>query len=150
MNQAYLLNQKQSKTGSSFSTWENISGVPQGSILGLLLFNISCDLPLEYEHCCFTNYAFDTTPYVIANNTVEEIENFTILLRNFLLGLPTIIKVNNDKCHLLLSTQDETNIQIANTTIKYCNSKKLLELFLITNLNLTNMLRTFGRKQAKK
>ena len=150
MNQAYLLNQKQSKIGSSFSTWENMSGVPQGSILGLLLFNISCDLPLEYEHCCFTNYAFDTTPCVIANNTVEEIENFTILLRNFLLGLPTIIKVNNGKCHLLLSTQDETNIQIANTTIKYCNSKKLLELFLITNLNLTNMLRTFVRKQAKK
>ena len=79
MNQTYLLNQKQSKIGSSYSTWENISGVPQGSILGLLLFNISCVLSLEYEHCCFTNYAFDTIPYVIVNNTVEEIENFTII-----------------------------------------------------------------------
>ena len=74
----YILNLKErTKVGSSYSSWENIiSGVPQGSILGPLLFNIFlCDLFLEHEECCFPNYADDTTPYVVANNTEEVIEN---------------------------------------------------------------------------
>ena len=49
------------KIGSSDSSWENIiSGVPQCSILGHLLLNIFlCDLFLEHEESCFTNYADD-------------------------------------------------------------------------------------------
>ena len=72
MIQDYLLDRKQrTKARSSYSSWENIiTGVPQGSILGPLLFNIFLwDLFLEHEECCFTNYADDTTPYVVANNT---------------------------------------------------------------------------------
>ena len=59
------------------------------------------------------------------------------------------MKVNHDKCHLLLSTQEEANIQIANTTITCSKSKKLLGIVLDNNLNLTNMLTKFVRKQAK-
>ena len=60
MTQDNLLNRKQrTKVGSFYSSWENIiSGVPQGPILELLLFNIFlCDLFLEHEECCFTYYA---------------------------------------------------------------------------------------------
>ena len=62
MIQDYLWNRKQrTKIGSSDSSWENIiSGVPQCSILGHLLLNIFlCDLFLEHEESCFTNYADD-------------------------------------------------------------------------------------------
>ena len=80
MIQDYLLNRKQrTKIGSSYSTWENIiSGVPQGSILGPLLFNIFlCNLFLEHENSCYANYADDTTPYIAANITVEVLEKLT-------------------------------------------------------------------------
>ena len=70
----YLQNRKQrTKNGTAYSLWEKIfSGVPQGSILGPLLFNIFlCDLFLTIEGNYFTNYADDTTPYVIGNNAEE-------------------------------------------------------------------------------
>ena len=70
----YLQNRKQrTKIGSFYSRWEKIVlGVPQGSILGPLLFNIFlCDLFLSMENNYFTNYAADTTPYVIGNNPDE-------------------------------------------------------------------------------
>ena len=72
MIQDYLLNRKQTtKIGCCYSTSENItSAVTQGSILGTLLFNIFlCDLFLEHEDCCFTNYA-DDKGVVVENLTI--------------------------------------------------------------------------------
>ena len=40
------------------------------------------------------------------------------------------MKVNRDKCHLLLSTLEEANTQIADVTIKRFNSKKLLGVII--------------------
>ena len=74
MTQDYMTNRKWIiKIGSSYSAWETIkSGVPQGSILGPLLFYIIlCGLFLEHENCCCANYADDTTRYVVANNAAD-------------------------------------------------------------------------------
>ena len=134
MIQNYLLNRKQrTKIGFSYSTWENIIyGILQGSILGPLLFNVYlCDLFLEHEDCCFTNYADDTTPYVVTKNTADVIENFAIVTQKlFTWFANNQMKVNHEKCHLLLSTQDEENIQIGNTTIKRSKSKSIGKLII--------------------
>ena len=70
----YLQNRKQrTKNGTAYSLREEIfSGVPQGLIMDPLLFNMFlCDLFLTIEGNYFTNYADDTTPYVVGNNAEE-------------------------------------------------------------------------------
>ena len=69
-----LQNHKQrTKVGTAYSNWQDIlAGVPQGSILGPVLLNIFlCDLFLDQGNYYFTNYADDTTPYVVGDNTTD-------------------------------------------------------------------------------
>ena len=64
---------------------------------------------------------------MVANNTAEVIENLTIITEKlYTWFVNNQMKVNHDKCYLVLSTQGEANIQIANTTTKCSKSKKLL------------------------
>ena len=80
--QDYLLDWKQStKIGSSYSTWKKIiSSIPLPLTLGLLDI-LLCDLFLEYEGCSFPNCTDNTTPYVVANNTMELVQNLTNIIQ---------------------------------------------------------------------
>ena len=116
------------------------------------MFNIFlCDLFLEHKECCFTNYADDTTSYVADNNIKEVIENLTnVTQKLFTWFANNQMKANHDKCHLLLSTQEEANIQTANTTIKCSQSEKILGIILDNQVKFDKHVENICQKASRK
>ena len=75
--QSYLSSRKETvKINEKYSSWSEILfGVPQGSILEPLLFNIfMCDMFYFLEEFDIANYADDTTPYC-AGKSAEFVVN---------------------------------------------------------------------------
>ena len=138
----YLSRRKQrTKIGSSYSSWHDIvRGVPQGSLLGPLLFNIFInDLFLFIRKSGVCNFADDNTLYSVGKN----VENVISDLKTDLVGVMEWFKINSLKAHpgkfqfMVLGYKDERsfNIHINNVQIK--NSNKVTLLGLIIDKNLT-------------
>ena len=107
----YLLNRKQrTRINNSYSTWvEIVFGVPQGSILGPLLFNnFLTDLFFIANSMDIATYADDKTPYASANDidsliaSLEEASKFLFTWFD-----NNLMKRNAVKCHLLVSSNKE-------------------------------------------
>ena len=79
---SYLNNRQQRvRIDNEFSKWSDIKdGVPQGSILGPLFFNIHiCDLFYIMRNWPVANYADDTIPYTGGKNTQDVITYLKIV-----------------------------------------------------------------------
>ena len=101
----YLSHRKQ-RTGvnNSYSQWLDVMfGVPQGSILGPLLFNILlADLFFIHNDIDIANFADDYTPYLSAKHVedvIESLERPSVSLFRWFEN--NLLKGNADKCHFL-------------------------------------------------
>ena len=107
----YLSNRKQrTKTENTYCTWlDIIFGVPQGSILGPLLFNVFLsDLCFTLNDINIASYADDNTPYMIADNVDDLIISLEQTLNSLFEWFKTIFlrsNLTNFICWLVLMTE---------------------------------------------
>ena len=111
---SYLTNRWQrTKINSSFSSWsELLLGVPQGSVLGPLLFNIYINdlfwMTNETEIC---NFADDTTYYDCDQDLdvlIKRLENVSLKAIEWFKN--NYMKLNEDKCHLIIAGHKFENV----------------------------------------
>ena len=151
---SYLKNRKQrTRINSSYSDFSEITdGVPQGSILGPLLFNIYiCGLFFDTEDLDIASFADDNTPYTCSpelQSVLDKLQEGTV--RIFKWFIANRLKSNADKCHLLASTDSSVNINVSNITIKNENRVKLLGVHIDRDLNFDFHVEKLCKAASKK
>ena len=150
----YLKERKQrTKVGDSYSSWRELKhGVPQGSILGPLVFNIFInDIFFFIDKTKLANYADDNTVY-------SKEENITKLLH--LLETETSVvlnwfrikemKANDDKCHLIVANKEDISLHVEQDIMKSSDSVKLLGAFIDKQLNFNEHVSKLCKKGNQK
>ena len=150
----YLSDRKQrNRIGTSFSDWcEIILAVPQGSILGPLLFNIFlAGLFLGLKDVDIANFADDNRPYTSANNIDELIDSLEKASSNLFKWFnDSLFKGNPDKCHLLVSTNEKIKINIRDFSIENSDCEKLLGVKIDNKLTFDYHVSDMYKKANRK
>ena len=155
--QSYLRDRKQRvKINGSYSEWRDINhGVPQGSVLSPLLFNIFInDLFMFVSDSMICNYADDTTIYVSDyknEEIIRKLENDTAILSKWFRD--NSMKVNGEKCHLMFfSNVKSTNIEINinNEVIQESSEERLLGVILDNTLSFKAHVTSLYKKANQK
>ena len=150
---SYLTNRKQrTKINNKYSSREEILfGVPQGSILGPLLFDIfRFDVFFIMNETEFASYTDDNTPYTSSqnvDNVIRTLVNDSVSLFKWFSN--NQMKTNKDKYHLL-SNKERVTMKIVETEIKSSNCEKLLGIKIDNNLTFNEHLNHIIDKASHK
>ena len=137
-----------------FSNWTNIlHGVPQGSILGPLVFNVFLgDLFLFEPNIDLVSYADDKTPFATGGSSELEVineikgvaESLTLLFRN------NCMKVNPNKFHLFLSDKKSHPVDICNKKLSSTCSEKFMGIENDNKLTFEEHVEGLCKKASQK
>ena len=152
---SYFTNRKQrTKISDGFSKYQGIiTGVPQGSILGPLFFNIFInDLFLSIDKSTLWIYADDNTLYTSGNDANAVInklkQDFSKIFKWF---YENFMILNLDKCYFLtLGFQDvQPNFSYNNLTTKNVSEEKVLGITIDNKLTLNIIWKISAKKLIK-
>ena len=128
--QSYLSEKQQrTKVNNAYNTYSDLFfGVPQGSILGPLLFNIYISDIFNYiDKCDIASYADDNTPYTSDFNLEKVIQKLELTTNNLFEWFKNNhTKANTDKCHLVVSRDIDVTFKIGEFDVKNSREEKLL------------------------
>ena len=145
---------QRTKINSSFSNWEELlCGVPQGSVLGPILFNIYInDMFFQFVDAHVCNFADDTTLTACNINMkdlLHELEDNT--LSAIIWFENNYMKLNQSKCHFLTcGSQEHLWIRVGDERIWESQSEKLLGMIVDKKLSFDLHLRTLCKKVNQK
>ena len=136
----YLSNRKyRVKINETFRSWKDVEyGVAQGSILGLLLFNVQlCDLFYFLGDQDIASYVDNTAIYTVKENkesAINALETSSLLLFKSL--SINFMKANSGKSHLLQSCSEPSAVVINGCSIESYIKEVLLGITIQRNSKL--------------
>ena len=132
--------------------WQDILfGVPQGSILSPLLFNIFlADLFFRLNNTEIANYADGTTPYAVSDNIDGLIASLKKSSKDLLKWCDdNLMKSNTDKCHLLVSSCGKIKMEIGDFGKENSTCEKLFGVYFDIRLTFDYHISELCKKPSK-